>query len=119
VTCHDLGVWDGISHREFWPDVLEHVATAWGKDAKALKRCLRDLYTGLPRGRLTHPKTVYLIIHGEDAPVVNWKSKIKARFRLKGVRVTTLYDEHERMLGADRRALEDALGFPLGQDQTV
>ena len=22
VTCHDLGVWDGVSHREFWPYVV-------------------------------------------------------------------------------------------------
>jgi len=50
VTCHDLNVWDGVSHGEFWPFVLEHLAAAWGKDAKLLKRLLRDHHTGLPRG---------------------------------------------------------------------
>ena len=69
VTCHDVNVWDGISHREFWSYVLEHLAVAWGKDAKALKRRLRDHHTGLPRGRVTHPKSGYIVIHGDDAPV--------------------------------------------------
>jgi hypothetical protein len=30
ITCHDLGVWDGISYRKSWSFVLEHLATAWG-----------------------------------------------------------------------------------------
>ena len=68
VTCHDLGVWDGVSHREFWPSVLKHLAVAWGKDAKPLKRLLHDHHTGLPRGRVTHPKSGYIVIHGDDAP---------------------------------------------------
>jgi hypothetical protein len=119
VTCHDLGVWDGISHREFWPYILEHLAAAWSKGADTLKRHLHDHYTGLQRGRITHPKTGYLIIHGQDAPVTNWKTRIKARFRLNGVRVKALSDEHEQMLTEDRRALEEVLGVTLGLGRTL
>lgn len=50
VACQDLGVWDGVSHREFWPYVLKHLAAAWGKDAGLLKLRLHDNHTGLPRG---------------------------------------------------------------------
>jgi hypothetical protein len=28
VACQDFGVWDGVSHREFWPYVLKHLAVA-------------------------------------------------------------------------------------------
>lgn len=114
LTCHDLGAWDGISHREFWPLVVEHLAAAWGKDAGPLKRRLLDRYTGLPRGRITHPKTGYLIIHGDDAPVADWRPRIKDRFRLRGVKVRPLFDEHERMLAGDPEAVEAALGLRLG-----
>ncbi len=117
VTCHDLKVWDAISHRELWPYVLEYLAAAWGKDAEVLKRRLGDNYTGLPRGRITHPTSGYLIAHGEDAPVRDWLSIVKQRFRLN--RVKPLSDDHERMLREDLKAVEDALGVILGLDRAV
>jgi hypothetical protein len=119
VTSHDLGVWDGISHREFWPHVLELLAAAWGKDAKVLKRRLRDHYTGFPRGRITRPKMGFLIVHGKDAPVSDWLGRILSRFRLSGFKVTPIFDEHERMLGDDLRAVQDALDVSLGLVKTV
>jgi hypothetical protein len=112
-TCHDFGVWDGISHREFWPHVLEHLAGVWGRDDGVLKHLLEDHYTGLPRGRVTHPKGRYVIIHGNDAPANNWKAAIKARFGLRGLGVKTIFDEHERMLHEDARAFEEAFDVQL------
>ena len=114
VTCHDLNVWDGVSHGEFWPFVLEHLAAAWGKDAKVLKRLLRDHHTGLPRGRIVHPQSGYVVIHGDDAPVKSWLKQVKARFQLTKVKVTPEYTEHERMIGDDPQAVQEALGVPLG-----
>ncbi len=61
LTCHDLGAYDGISHREWWPSVLKHLAPAWGKDPIPFKRRLGDHYYALPRGRITRPKGKYLI----------------------------------------------------------
>jgi hypothetical protein len=119
LICHDLKCWDGISHRKFWPHVVEHLAAAWGKDTKPLQRRLLDHYTGLPRGRVTRLKTGYVIFHGNDSPVADWKTRIKARFQLAGVKVTPVNDEHERMLGEDHRALQDALGVALGLDKFV
>jgi hypothetical protein len=66
----------------------------------------------------THPKIRYLIIHGEDAPVPNWKTRIKACFRLKGVGVSALSDVREQGLDEDRRAVEDALGVSLDFGQS-
>ncbi len=119
VTCHDLGVSDGISHREFWPYILEHLAAVWGKDATALKQRLLDKHTGLPRGRVTHPKSGYLIIHGDDAPVADWLPLVKARFRLTNVKVTPEFTEHEGMIGDDPESLQEALGIPLGLNRTL
>lgn len=112
TTCHDLGIRDGISHRGFWPYVLEHLAAAWGKDAKALKRILHGHHTGLPRGRVTHPKSGYVVIHGDDAPeaVPDWSDLVKARFRLTEVKVTLEFTEHEKMLADDPKAVQAALG---------
>lgn len=112
VTCHDLEIWDAVSHREFWPAVLEHLAKTWDKDTNVLYRRLFDHHTGLPRGRITHPKSGYVLIHGDDAPVPNWLELIKERFRL--TEVTPLYTEHERMIGDDPIAVEKILGTSLG-----
>jgi hypothetical protein len=119
VTCHDLGVWDGISHRGFWPYVLEHLAAAWGKDDKVLERRLRDSHAGLPRGRVTHPKSGYAIIHGDDAPVASWLELVKARFRLTEVIATPEFTEHEGMIIDDLRALQEALGISFDGKRTV
>jgi hypothetical protein len=112
VTCHDLKVWDAISHREFWPAVLEHLAKIWGKDPNLFYRQLFDHHTGLPRGRITHPKTGYVLIHGNDAPLDGWLQLVKERFRL--TEFTPLYTEHEGMLGDDPVAVEKTLGINLG-----
>lgn len=95
--------------------MLEHLAAAWGKDAKSLKRRLRDHHTGLPRGRVVRPKSGHVVIHGDDAPaeVANWLNVVKARFRLTGFKVTPEFTEHEKMLGDDPMAVQTALGISL------
>ena len=114
LTCHDLGVWDGVSHRVFWPSVLAHLAPVWGQDAASLKHRLGDHYYGLPRGRVTRPKGRYLLLQGKDSPVPDWKARIFDRFHLTGLDVRALSDDHERVLREDVLALEAALGVDLG-----
>jgi len=121
VTCHDLNLWDGVSHRQFWPHVLEHLAAPWGKDAKPLKQRLHDHHTGLPRGRVTHPDLGYVVIHGDDAPatVSNWLDLVKAQFRLAGVEVTPEFTVHEKMLADDPKAVQAGLGVSLDLKTTA
>jgi hypothetical protein len=114
VTCHDVRLWDGISHREFWPSMLERLAPAWGKDPVSLKRRLGDHYYALPRGRVTRPGGKYLILHGNDAPAPAWRTMVVDRFRLHGLQVKTPRDEHEQALRDDVLALEEALGVDMG-----
>ena len=114
ITCQDLSVWDGVSHREFWPYVVEYLAAAWGKDAVSLKSQLGDHHTGLPRGRITHPKPGYLVIHGHNAPVADWLSRIIHRFQLGEVEVEPVGTEHESMDRRDLVAVQEALGASLG-----
>ena len=101
--------------------MLKHLAVAWGKDAKSLKRRLDDHHTGLPRGRVTHPKSGYVVIHGDDAPVAvpDWLDQVKDRFRLTGVKVTPEFTEHEKMLAGDPKVVQVALGISLNLKTTA
>jgi hypothetical protein len=119
VTCHDLKVWHGVSHREFWPHVVEQLAAAWGKEVEPLKRRLADHHTGLPRGRINHPRRGYIVLHGDDAPVTDWLSQIIDRFHLGDVAVELVGTEHESMAPRDQAAVEEALGISLGLDRPV
>lgn len=114
ITCHDLGARDGVSHREFWPSVLEHLAPSWGFDPVSFRNHLADHYYALPRGRVTRPKGRHLILHGRDAPVPDWEPRIIDRFHLSGQKVRALSDDHERFLREDVLALEGVLGVDLG-----
>jgi hypothetical protein len=113
VACHDLEAWEAISHREFWPLILEVLVKNWNQDLRFLVHRLHDHHAGLPRGRITHPKSGYLVIHGDDAPLVNWLELVKVRFRLKAVEVSAEYTEHEEMLAQDLRAVQEVLGNSL------
>ena len=121
VTCHDLEAWSAISHREFWPLILEVLAKNWNLDLLTLDRLLHDHHTGLPRGRVIHPKSGYFVIHGDDAPaaVPDWLDLVKSRFQLAGVEVSPEFTEHEQMLADDPKALQAALGISLDLKTTA
>lgn len=116
TTCHDLEIWDGISHREFWPHILEILADAWNKDAEALKRRLRDHHTGLPRGRVVHAKPDHAILHDNEAPAADWVEQVKSRFRLPEIPALVEYHALEKMSRDDFREVQKALGVSLPLD---
>src|SRR3954466_11942156 len=111
LTCHDLGFDPEVGHVDLWPAVVERLAAAWGRDAGGLRRRLVGRYTGLPRGRVTRPGRIFLILHGDDAPVADWREKLAEGYRLAGYAHRFLFDEHERMLPGDPERVEEALGF--------
>jgi hypothetical protein len=37
----------------------------------------------LPRGRVTHPDKVYLILHGDDSPIPDWSEALMGGFTSK------------------------------------
>lgn len=113
TTCHDLKVWDGIPHREFWPHILEILADAWDKDAKTLRRQLRDHHTGLPRGRVVHPRPDHIIIHDNNAPVDDWVEQVKSKFRTPEIQAIVEYHESEMMSRVDFQKAQEALGVSL------
>jgi hypothetical protein len=114
LTCHDLGFGPDTGHLDLWPAVVERLAAAWGRDARALRRLLADRYTGLPRGRVTRPGRSRLILHGDDAPIPDWRERLIDGFHLEDRTHKFLHDDHERMLPYDRRRIEVALGIRLG-----
>ena len=114
LTCHDLGLGPEVGHVDLWPAVVDRLAAAWGRDAGTLRRRLIDRYTGLPRGRVTRPGKTVLVLHGDDAPVSDWRERLIDGFRLGGRPHRFLFDEHERMLPGDPERVEGALGFRHG-----
>jgi len=113
--------WDGVSHPEFWSHVLEHLAGVWGKDARLLKRRLRDRRIGLPRDRVVHPGSGYVAIHGNDAhsAMEDRLEVANVRFRLTEVEVTPEFSEREKMLAEDSKAVQAVLGIPLDLKTTA
>ncbi len=104
LTGHDAGLNPDTGHTKLWLSVLAHLATDWGKDARALKRALGDHYTGLPRGRVTRSGTAFLINHGRDAPVR----------RVAGTRDRAVSTRRPTDQGVLRRARADAARGYLG-----
>src|SRR3954451_14880749 len=84
LTCHDLGFDPEVGHGDLWPAVVDRLAAAWGRDAGGLRRRLIDRYAGLPRGRVTRPGRTVLVLHGDDAPVADWREKLIESYLLGG-----------------------------------
>ncbi len=114
LNCHDLGFGPDVGHVELWPALLDRLGAAWARQAGPLRSRLGDRYTGLPRGRVTRPRSQYMILHGDDAPIADWTCRVLESFGLTGRPHRFLFDEHERMLPGDPQRLEVALGRPLG-----
>ena len=76
LTCHDLGFDATESHSDMWPSVIERLACAWGREVAPLRNRLELCCYGLPRGRITQPGGRFLLIHGDDAPVSDWRARV-------------------------------------------
>ena len=112
LTCHDLGFDGDTGHPKVWASVIPYLATAWGRDPRAMKRRLALHCYSLPRGRVTRLKNVYLLYHGSDSPIPapDWTKAVVDAFGLQGRRVKPVFDEHEQRLTSDVRALARVLG---------
>jgi hypothetical protein len=118
LAGHDFGLDPDTGHVELWRHVLTRLAAAWGKEATFVKR-LALAYTGLPRGRVTKPGRVYLVLHGNDAPTTGLEGRIRLHFDLGRQQVKLLYDEHETMISGHPKAVETLLGCSLVRPATL
>jgi hypothetical protein len=116
LTCHELGCDADVGHVDLWTHVIDHIATAWHRDRRLIKKYLKNSYTGLPRGRVTRVKDRFMIFHGKDAPVPDWVPMVVRRFNLNRRSARVLFDEHERMLPEDRMRVHEALGLRVGNE---
>jgi hypothetical protein len=112
LTCHDLGFDDTESHSDMWPSAIERLACAWGREVAPLRNRLKLCCYGLPRGRITRPGGRVLLLHGDDAPIADWRARVLTRFRLAHRSVRLLYDEHERTFTQHRTTVFDEFGLP-------
>ena len=112
LTCHDLGFDDTESHSDMWPSVIERLACAWGREVAPLRKRLELCCYGLPRGRITQPGGRFLLIHGDDAPVSDWRTRVLRRFQLDRRSVGLCCTEHERTFTQHRTTVFDEFGLP-------
>ena len=61
---------------------------------------------------MTRSGKSFLINHGHDAPVDDWQDRVIRRFHLANRQFRAVFDEHERMLPEDIRAVAEILGIP-------
>jgi hypothetical protein len=113
LTCHEIGFDAEVGHLDLWPTVIGRLAKIWNKDARVLRRLLKNHCYGLPRGRVTQPGNHSLILHGNDAPLLRWQDMVVRRFVLDQRAVKFVYDEHETMLTGDRKKVIEILGIAL------
>jgi hypothetical protein len=92
-------------HLELWASVLDQLDKGWQTDARLLKKPLRNHYTGPPRGRVTRPDRVYLVLRGGDSPIDTWEQAVIRSFNLQGNRVKPISDEHGQQLPYDVKAV--------------
>ena len=117
VTRHQLDFDAVVGHVGMWTAVLDQLASAWQKEAAVLRRLLKDCCYGLPRGRVARAGKRSLILHGDDSSCPDWLEPAVVAFRLDRRSVKVLFDEHERMLAADRRRLAGAGWASLQADR--
>lgn len=77
-----------------------------------------DTYTGLPRGRIsTGQKNEWLVLHGDDFPMDEYKSEILSEFSLNDAnsigKVKWVIEPHEKMGKSDQSAVEKVLGISI------
>jgi len=105
---------------DFGGKVEDHVK-AWNMEAfilarhyKVSMRDIEDYPYGMPRGRVADMrqnkgcKHDFVVYHGDDSPVSDWKQRVISAFNLRGFNVEFRLDEHEVMDEADIRGLENA-----------
>lgn len=113
----------GLDHQSIWS---QWANTLLGKDDSDAPREIKHKYSGLPRGRVTitrgrkypdGPSTkIWLILNGGDAPVSEAKAGklLASRFYLPDGQWKYVFDDHERMLADDVKAIQRYLGRDLG-----
>ena len=99
MSSLDLGFDADAGHVEMWGAMLVRLASVWGKDADVLNRTLRNCPFGLPRGRVTRPGKMFLVLHGGDSPCAEGLDRVLIAFGLDRHNfVRVVFDEHERTL---------------------
>jgi len=110
-----------LDHARIWS---KWANTLLGKDESNTPRAILHSYSGIPRGRVTKTivrkfpggpnERIYLVLHGNDAPMRNAGKIIASRFYLPDGRWKFAFDDHERMTKDDVLAIQRYLGRDLG-----
>ena len=105
---------ENVTHMFFWKKILRVIAHEFKLDSYDIED-LKDLYQGIPRGRVqkeidfdTHEFTGrYVVIHGGDVPVAQIKPFVHQDFGLIPLasqgKVIWKVDDHEKMDPNDRK----------------
>jgi len=99
-----------MSETDLAPALAHQWAAVLRADARELKRVLKILAFGFPRGRVSKVKDHFVLYHGNDRKPFMHLSKevIEHSFRIVG-RCRWQYDEHERCVGFEKEELQRVL----------
>jgi len=115
-----------------WADVdypgheVSHMMS-WDKVVELLRRRFRGKYVdiisnnyrGLPRGRVTETSGGWIVGHGNDFQLGEFKHEILSEFKLYDAeaigKVSWEYQDHETMQALDKKEVESILGITLSK----
>ena len=90
-------------HKEIWE---KWCATILGLDDVRVPSEVAEAYHGLPRGRVSLGRGVYVILHGNDTPIKNGLELVAKRFNLPPG-YHTAFDSHEVTLQDDVKIIKN------------
>ena len=83
-----------------------------GPGSRASAEAAGALLLRAAEGRITRPGGRFLLLHGDDAPVSDWRARVLRRFQLVRRSVGLCYTEHERTFTQHRTTVFDEFGIP-------
>lgn len=101
-------------HLFLWDQVVKMLRMRF---KKSLVESISDSYRGLPRGRIVYKNDEWIVAHGEDFPMSEYKHDIISEFNLGDAdhigKLSWQKDSHETMSANEKSDVEKILGVTI------
>ena len=103
-------------HLFLWDKVINILRIRFKKSSVDL---IKDHYRGLPRGRVIDSGNSWIVAHGSDFPLEQYKNEIISEFKLRDAieisKVKWEYDSHETMDVSEKKEVEKILKISISK----
>jgi hypothetical protein len=104
-------------HLFLWDEVINILRMRFKKSPVD---SLSNDYQGLPRGRIVESGNSWIVAHGSDFPLEEYKNEIISEFSLRDAvkinKVKWEHDPHETMDGTEKKSVEKTLGIIISNN---